>query len=73
MIAKDGYVNNVTYIADVKNLYHISAANPRQTTMKSKTCQKELDETSKQYDCDNGYEYKFDNQYQGTASSFNSR
>jgi len=43
MIAKDGYVKHVTYMVDVRNLYHISAANPRQATMKSKACQKELD------------------------------
>lgn len=40
MIAKDGYVKHVTYMADVRNLYHISAANPRQTTTKIKHVRK---------------------------------
>jgi len=43
MSAKDEYVKRVTHMVDVRNLYHISVVNPRQTTMKSKTCQKELD------------------------------
>jgi len=43
MSAKDEYVKHVIYMVDVRNLYHISVENPKQTTMKSKTCQKELD------------------------------
>jgi len=43
MFAKDEYVKHVTYMVDVRTLYHISGANPRQTTMKTKACQKEQD------------------------------